>query len=143
MPKYNGGSGFQTVFVISASGTSNLATGAGLAHFVMPFTFSLQTVKAVVSTAPTGTEIIIDLNAGGQTIVNAGFSIGPGNFVSTPGSLQLVRDGNGTTAGGGTAVDALTIPTGTAMTVDIVQIGQVAPGKQLKVYLYGNRLTND
>ena len=141
MPKYNGGSGFQTVFVISASGTANLTTGTGIAHFVMPFTFSLQTVKSVVSTAPTGQDLAVDLNAGGQTIVNGGFATAAGSFVSS--NATLVSGGNGTTGGGGTAVDALTIPSGTAMTVEIVQVGSSAPGKQLKLYLYGNRLTND
>ena len=141
MPEYNGGSGFQTVFVISVSGAAAPVTGTGLAHFVMPFTFSLQTVKSVVSTAPTGAELVLDLNASGTTIVNGGVVTAAGSFVSS--NATLVSGGNGTTGGGGTAVDALTIAGGTAMTVDIVQIGSSEPGKQIKLYIYGNRLTND
>ena len=138
MPEYSGTSERETVFVVALSNvSSDLGTGTSVAHFLIPFKFTLKKVVINVMTAPVGSAIAVDVNVSGQTIINDGLAISAGAYVST--TYQLVSGGNGTTGGGGTAVDSLTFDSGTAVTFDIVSVGSGTAGKVLKAYLYGSR----
>jgi len=135
LPEYSGSSGFETVFIISASDeSSSLTTGTGKAQLFFPFDFVLKRVVITASTAPTGATLDVDVNIGGASCVNNGLSISAGAYVQASSSL--------THPDSGATVNSVQVESGSQLTVDIVQIGSSASGKGLKVTLYGARLTD-
>lgn len=115
----------QFLIIAVSDETTNLTTGTAKVTFRMPFAFTLTDVRANVNTAPTGSTIIVDINAGGSTIMNTTkLSIDAGEKTST-------------TAASAYALTTTTLSDDDEITIDIDQIGSTIAGKGLKVTLIG------
>lgn len=102
--------------------TTDLTAGNGKLTFRMPYAATLTGVRASVSTAPTGSTIVVDINMDGVSLLGAKLSIDASEKTST------------------TAATAATITTSALtddaeITIDIDQIGSSTAGKGLKVTL--------
>ena len=54
----------EVIGVACSDETTDLATGTGVVTFRMPFAMTLTAVRASVTTAPTGSTVIVDINEG-------------------------------------------------------------------------------
>lgn len=107
------------------SGT--LTAGAGTHRYpVKGGTFQIQTIAAMVGTAPTGASVIVDVNKNGSTIYGTQ-SNRPTIAVST----------NSATVGAHTAT---TVTDGDYITIDIDQIGSTVAGADLVVVVRMQRI---
>ena len=104
--------------------TTALTTGLAKVTFRMPYAFTLSAVRASLTTAATGANLIVDINEGGASILSTKLSIDATELTSTTATTPVViSDAN-------LADDA-------QMTIDIDQIGSTVAGAGLKVYLIG------
>lgn len=108
-------------FLIPIIGT--LLTGTSLTP-IIPVHRNLTIVKAyaVVKTAPTGADLIIDINKNGNSI-----------WASTPANRLKITDGN--TYGSQTSFDTTTLSEDDSITVDVDQVGSTVNGSDLSIYL--------
>jgi hypothetical protein len=114
------------VLVIAVSDeTTALTTGTDKVTFRMPFAMTLTSTRASVTTAPTGSTIIIDIEESGTTIYSTKLTIDATEKTSTTATPSVLSDAS-------LADDA-------EMTVNIDQIGSTIAGAGLKVYLIGTR----
>lgn len=121
-----GGAGAVTEsFVIAASDeTTALTTGTAKVTFRMPYAFTLSSVKASVTTAPTGATIIVDINEAGTSILSTKLSIDATEKTSATAATPAVISDTAL------AADA-------EMTFDIDQVGSTITGAGLKITLIG------
>jgi hypothetical protein len=113
------------LFALSDESTA-LTAGTAKLTVRMPYAFTLTEVRASVSTAPTGSTIIVDINEGGTSILSTKLSINASQKTSTTAtSAAVISDG-------ALASDA-------EITFDIDQIGSSVAGAGLKVSLIGRR----
>ena len=95
-----------------------LATGVGVQRFYIDEGFTVVRVRVGVSSAPTGTDLIVDVNKNGSTLF------------TTQGDRPTIAAGGFTDV----AVPAVTaLETGDYLTVDIDQVGSGAAGENLVV----------
>lgn len=107
--------------------TTALTTGTAKKTFRMPYAFRLSAVRGAVATAPTGADLVVDINEGGASILSTKLSIDAGEKTSTTAATPpVISDSD-------LADDA-------EMTIDIDQIGSTVAGAGLKVTLIGTRL---
>ena len=92
----------------------------------MPYAFTVQEVRASVTTAPVGSTIIVDINEGGTTILSTKLSIDASEKTSTTAATPPVISDSAL------ADDA-------EITIDIDQVGSGTAGAGLKVALIGVR----
>lgn len=127
-----GGSIFSTTkcIAIDVSGdeTTALTTGTGKRRFRMPFAMTLTSVRASVTTAPTGATIIVDINEAGSTIMTT-------NKLSIDAS-----ETTSTTAATPAGITDASLADDAEITIDVDQVGSSVAGAGLKVYLIGNVL---
>lgn len=115
------------VLIIAVSDeTTNLATGTAKVTFRMPFAMTLTAVRASVTTAPTGSTIIVDINKSGATILSTRLSIDASEKTST-------------TAASAAVISNTALTDDAEITIDIDQVGSTVPGAGLKVVLIGTR----
>lgn len=115
----------QAIPVACSDESTALTTGAAKVTFRMPFAFTLTAVRASVTTAPTGANIIVDINV-----------TGTGSILSTRITIEATEK---------SSVDATTQPVISSasladdaeITIDIDQVGSTVAGAGLKVYLIG------
>ncbi len=107
------------VQVFTVPGT--LSAGTGRAKFYIPGPITIGNVRASVGTAPTGSEVIVDVNKNGTTIFTTQISrpkIFAGQTLvstNTPQIRELIA--------------------GDYLTVDIDQVGSLNPGSDLSVQI--------
>ncbi len=118
--------GVESIVIALSDETADLETGAPTATFRMPYAFTLTTVRASVTTAPTGATIIVDINESGSTILSTKLSIDATEKTST-------------TATSAVAISDANLADDAEITIDIDQVGSSVTGAGLKVYLIGNR----
>lgn len=107
--------------------TTAITSGTGKVTFRMPYAFTLTEVRASVTTAPTGADLIIDINEGGSTIMTTNkLSIDAGEKSSTTATTAA------TLTDTSLADDA-------EITIDFDQVGSTIAGAGVKVYLIGRR----
>lgn len=106
--------------------TTALTTGAAKVTFRMPYAMTLTAVRLSVSTAPTGSALVVNVKEAGTTI----FSTKP-----------QIDAGSTTSVGSGTAavISDTSLADNALMTIDIDQIGSSVAGAGLKVWLIGRR----
>lgn len=104
--------------------TSDLTTGAGKVGFRMPYAMTLTEVRASVRDAPTGDDLIVDINKNGSTILSAKLQIDDGDTTSTTSSAPAV-------------ISDASLADDDEITIDIDQIGSSNAGAGLKVWLIG------
>ncbi len=116
-----------TSFVIACSDeTSNLTTGEKCV-WRMPYAYTVEAVRASLTTAATGgTLLTVDINEGGTTILSTKLTIDASETTSTTAATPAVISDSAL------ADDA-------EMSIDIDAIGSTNTGKGLKVYIIGNK----
>jgi hypothetical protein len=130
---YNGSAwallgGTPTECIIIAVGDESTAatTGTAKVTFRMPYAFTLTSVKASVTTAPTGSTLVVDINEAGASILSTKLSIDASEKTSaTAATPAVISDAS-------LAADA-------EMTIDIDQVGSTVAGTGLKVTLIGHQ----
>ncbi len=106
--------------------TTALTTGTAKVTFRMPYAMTLQAVRASVTTAPTGSTLVVDVNEGGTSVLSTKLSIDATEKTSTTAATAAVISDSAL------ADDA-------EITIDIDQIGATVAGAGLKVWLIGVR----
>jgi hypothetical protein len=107
--------------------TTALTTGTAKLTFRMPFAMTLTEVRASVTTAPTGSTLIVDINEGGSTIM-------------TTNKLSIdATEKTSTTAATAAGITDAALANDAEMTIDIDQVGSTVAGAGLKIYLIGTR----
>ena len=119
----NGG-GVKALVVAVSNELTALAPGTGKLTFRMPYAMTLSEVRASVKTAPTGANLIVDINLGGVSILSTRLSIDAGEKTST-------------TAATPPAISNPTLTDDGEITVDIDQVGATVAGTGLKVVFLG------
>lgn len=119
----------QTVLVLGiacSDETTDLTTGTGKAEFqIVDGAFTLSAIYATVTTAPTGSTIIVDVNLNGTTLMTTNkISIDTSEKTSDTAATQPALTTTALTENG-------------VITVDIDQVGSSTAGAGLKVYLVG------
>jgi hypothetical protein len=104
--------------------TTAITTGTAKATFRMPFAFTLTEVRASVTTAPTGSTIIIDINESGSTILSTKLSIDASEKTST-------------TAASAAVISDASLADDAEITIDFDQVGSTIAGAGVKVFLIG------
>lgn len=100
--------------------STNLATGtAKVTTFFPSATVTVNSVRAYVNTAPTGSTIIVDINEAGSTIMSA-----------TKLSIDASEKTSGTAASAAVLSDT-SLASDAEITFDIDQVGSTIPGKGL------------
>jgi hypothetical protein len=105
--------------------TTSLTTGTDKITFRMPFAMTLTSCRASVTTAPTGSTIIVDIEESGTTIFSTKLTIDATEKTSTTATTFVFSDSS-------LADDA-------EITVNIDQVGSTIPGAGLKIALIGTR----
>lgn len=114
-------------FILAASDeTTDLTTGASKVIFRVPYAFTVTDVRASVSTAPTGSTIIVDINEAGVSILSTKLTIDVSEETSTTAATPPV-------------ISDASLADDARITVDIDQIGSGTAGKGLKVVLIGTK----
>lgn len=106
--------------------TTALTAGTNKVTFRMPYAMTLTAVRASVTTAPTGSTLVVDINEAGTSILSTKLSIDVTEETSTTATTPAVISDSAL------ADDA-------EITIDIDQIGTSTAGAGLKVTLIGTR----
>jgi len=106
--------------------TSALTTGTSKVTFRLPYAMTLTAVRASVTTAPTGSTLVVDINEAGVSILSTKLSIDATEKTSTTAATAAVISDSAL------ADDA-------EISIDIDQIGSTVAGAGLKVWLIGRR----
>lgn len=118
----------EAVIIACSDETTDLATGTAVVTFRMPYRFAIDEVRASVTTAPTGAALIVDINAGVNSILSTRITVDAGELTSTTAATPAV-------------VSTGTIADDTQMTIDIDQVGSTVAGAGLKVTIIGRRVS--
>lgn len=107
--------------------TTAITTGTGKISFRMPYAFTLTDIRANVVTAPTGANIIVDVNESGSTIM-------------TTNKLSIdATERTSTTAATAPGITDSSLADDAEITIDIDQVGSTIAGAGLKVTFIGYR----
>jgi hypothetical protein len=104
--------------------TTALTTGTAKATFRMPFAMTLTSVRASVTTAPTGAVITVDINESGASILSTKITIDATEKTSTTAATPPV-------------ISDSSLADDAEITIDIDTIGSTIAGAGLKVWLIG------
>lgn len=104
--------------------TTDLETGVSKATFRMPLAMTLIEVRSNVNTAPVGSEIIVDINKWGTSILSTKLTIDVGEETSTTAAISAV-------------ISDSELNDDDEITVDIDQKGSATAGTGLKIWLIG------
>lgn len=117
----------ESIVLACSDETTALTTGTAKITFRMPYAFTLTAVRASLTTAATGSNLLtVDINEGGATILSTKITIDASETTSTTAATPPV-------------ISDSSLADDAEITVDIDQIGETTPGKGLKVYLIGYR----
>lgn len=103
--------------------TTALTTGTAKVTFRAPRAATVTAVRASVTTAPTGSTLIVDINEAGVSILSTKLSIDASEKTSTTAATPPV-------------ISDTSIADDAEMTIDIDQIGSTIAGAGLKVSIY-------
>lgn len=116
----------ESLIIACSDETTAITTGTAKITFRMPYAFTLSAVRASVTTAPTGSTIIIDINESGSTILSTKLSID-------------ISEKTSTTAASAAVISDSSLADDAEMTIDFDQVGSTIAGAGVKVYLIGTR----
>jgi hypothetical protein len=123
-PNAGAGSPVVAIPIACSDETTALTTGSAKVTFRMPHGFTLSEVRASLTTASTGADLVVDINEGGTSILSTKLSIDAGEKTSTTAATPaVISDPNLGDDG--------------EITIDIDQVGSTVAGAGLKVYLIG------
>lgn len=106
--------------------TTALTAGTAKVTFRTPCAITLTAVRASVTTAPTGSTLVVDINEAGTSILSTKLSIDASEKTSTTAATAAV-------------ISDTALADDAEMTIDIDQIGSTIAGAGLKVTLIGTR----
>lgn len=106
--------------------TTALTTGPAKVTFRMPYAMTVTAVRASVTTAPTGSTLVVDINEGGTSILSTKLSIDATEKTSTTAATPAV-------------ISDTALADDAEITIDIDQIGSTVAGAGLKVWIIGRR----
>ncbi len=115
----------QCIPIAVSDESTALTTGAAKVTFHMPFAFNLTGISAGVTVAPTGADLIVDVNEGGASIM-----------ATNKLRIDAGEESTHTAATPPTLTDTV-LAAGSKITIDVDQIGSTIAGAGLKVYLLG------
>jgi len=115
-----------TALIAASDETTDLTTGTAKATFRIPKAITLTEVRASVTTAPTGSTIIVDINESGSTILSTKLTIDATEKTSTTAATPPV-------------ISDSSLADDAEITIDIDQIGSTIAGAGLKIWLIGTR----
>lgn len=104
--------------------TTAITTGTAKATFRMPCAMKLLAVRASVTTAPTGSTILIDINEGGTTVLSTKLMIDASEKTSTTAATPAV-------------ISDAVLADDAEITIDFDQVGSTIAGAGVKVWLIG------
>ena len=107
--------------------TTDLAVATALTTFRMPYAMTVTDVRASLTTAPTGSTVIVDVKQGGASIFTT-------NLLSID-----VSEKTSTTATTPPSITTTALTDDAEITIDVTQIGSTIAGAGLKVYLIGTK----
>ena len=111
--------------IVACSGTSQaLTAGTARETFRVERAFTLSGVRASLTTAATGSTVIVDINLNGVSVLGTKLSIDASELTSV-------------TAASAATIVTSAIPSDGQITIDIDQVGATTPGTGLKVVLLG------
>lgn len=116
----------ESLIVACSDETTAITTGTGKVTFRMPYAFTLTAVRASVTTAPTGSTILIDINESGTTILSTKLMIDASEKTSTTAATAAV-------------ISDTSLADDAEITIDFDQVGSTIAGAGVKVYLIGHR----
>jgi hypothetical protein len=117
----------ESIIIAVSDETTALTTGTAKVTFRMPYAFSLSGIKASVTTAPTGADLIVDVNEAGSTLM-------------TTNKLRIdATEKTTATAATPPTLTDTALADDAEITIDIDQVGSTVAGAGLKVYLIGRR----
>ena len=116
----------EVLIVACSDETTAITTGTAKVTFRMPFALTLTAVRASVTTAPTGADLVIDINEGGVSVLSTKLSIDASEKTST-------------TAASAAVISDSALADDAEMTIDFDQVGSTIAGAGVKVYLIGTR----
>lgn len=106
--------------------TTALTAGTAKVTLRMPYAFTLTAVRSSVTTAPTGSTLVVDINENGSSILSTKLSIDASEKTSTTAATAAV-------------ISDTSLADDAEITIDIDQIGSTIAGAGLKVVLIGRR----
>ena len=115
----------EVIGIACSDETTAITTGNDKATFRMPFAMTLTDVRASVTTAPTGSTIIIDIEESGTTIFSTKLTIDATEKTSTTATAHAFSDSS-------LADDA-------EISINFDQVGSTIAGAGVKVWLIGTR----
>ena len=119
-----------TSFVLACSDEETALTTGTKLTFRMPFAYTVTAVRASLTTAGTGANLVtVDINEGGTTILSTKITIDATETTSTTASTPPV-------------IDDPDLANDAQMTVDIDQIDSGGVSAGLKVYIIGYRVAH-
>ena len=116
----------QSLIVAASDETTDLTTGTAKSTFRMPYAFTLSAVRASVTTAPTGSTIIVNIKESGTTILSSRITIDATEKTSVTAAAQPV-------------ISDTALADDSEITVDIDQVGSTVAGTGLKITLIGTK----
>lgn len=119
-------SGAQIIQLACSDTTTAITAGTSKITFRMPFACTLTAVRASVSTAPTGSTIIIDINESGTSVLSTKLSIDATEKTSTTAAVAPV-------------ISDSSLADDAEMTIDFDQVGSTISGVGVVVALYVTR----
>lgn len=112
----------ETIALAVSDETTSITTGASKITFRIQKGLTISSVRASVTTAPTGSSIIIDINKNGSSILSTKLSIDVSEETSITASSQPV-------------ISDHSLVIDDEISIDIDQIGSGTAGTGVKVYL--------
>ena len=116
----------ESLIIACSDETTAITTGTAKVTFRMPYAFTLSAVRASVTTAPTGSTILIDINETSTTILSTKLMIDASEKTSTTATTPAV-------------ISDTSLADDAEITIDFDQVGSTIAGAGVKVYLIGNR----
>jgi hypothetical protein len=118
----------QTILIDVSAETGDLTTGAAKKTFRLPYNFNLSDVRASVNTAPVGSNILVDINQNGTSILNTKINIDVTEESSTLSDTSY-------------SLKNPFLSNDDEITVDVDQVGSSTAGSGLKLLLIGTEIT--
>lgn len=103
-----------------------LNTATGVITFRIPYGFTLTSLKASLTSAPTGQKLIVNINKNGVSIFSTLISIDIGSTTSVGASVPYV-------------LSTTSFSSDDVITADITQVGSILAGTGLKLVMIGHQ----
>jgi hypothetical protein len=106
----------ESLIIACSDETTAITTGTAKVTFRMPYAFTVSAVRASVTTAPTGSTILIDINESGTTILSTKLMIDATEKTSTTAATPAV-------------ISDSSLADDAEITVDFDQVGSTIAGQ--------------